>query len=630
MLKQRLEELANQFGVQVSELTLAVEEIWGRALEIAAALQALLAAVDAHKGPQPILAAAGAFAQGAFGVDPVGQAADATKSLLTKIDTAVQVWADGFPLQPPDAAALAADAASCKRDDLPRTASGQVVAASLVLKAVGEAIAAVKAARQHTDDVAKALPSAAPAEVADATVQLAALFDRMKPQLVALYCDLVTALATLREPTPPNADPLEHEIRNISRLRAITVQIAETLRNVLADAADVIVKQDRDHPAIFYTMILGGVVAALAGQLDPAAFKSLSDAAADIERKLADPLRDLLRLMLASVQATALGAKAALEDLSKIVAAIRAAVPAAAAQADDLAAELKNLQDTLATYANVTIDPPPGSSPKSPLRVMVDDDLVAPFKTAKFKDQLTSLSRAETKTIALAQALRRALYGLPEALRTQLETTVLRSGLVNALADAMHAAQQARDSAYATIAQIPLAGAAVARALLADPDPAYPITCTRNTQGDPVARPQCDRLAQEVALLSNTPQPLDPKGRAALLHYFLSWQSRQSAPLLIAVRARDALAEIARGDIIAALDLGAYRDQHRGRDREAHPHQADVRLRLQCHHRRTKAGMFQPKPGGSFGIKIRGDIDLLQPRGATSPPLPISARSTLP
>ena len=573
-----------------------------------------LAAAVAVKPPRAgdILAAASDVAQNVFGLsadDLLTDFAAKAAPLLAALDHAVAPWRVGL-----DRPRLRSERVVCRLGDLTvlrlKNAAGAPVGSTALLTGLAAAIADADAVPILMTDIARALGEAnLPPEQ---TTPLIAYCDAVSgidfgDKLRTLYCALTECEAALLAiDTPPavlDDVSINAWLATIAALRLAGSAVGQAM-SALGDAITrlgEIAKTTRS--------VLAGALKALPEEALKQIDQALLQRANALEKRLAAALAGVVNQALALPRELA-----TLGSLAPVVAAagsLRDAVaplgPPLTQDVEQLLAAVAAQQALMERWAGLKDVP---AAPET-IRDVLD-------ATTERASALDAEQKVFADILAAAYRLRADMRGMPNQLRAAVETWTLDS-LIPALGTLDAALLKLRDETLSQIDTVKLLSGAARRALLVPANPAYGTpACPVGTPGTPLpALMACDRVWQEGEILA-AKVPLSDDARRHLLHYLASWRAGQSAPQLIVHQIEEIATEIARGDIIAALDLGAYRDQLEDAIAGLIPTRQTLAYDFTSHvESENEGGLFQPKRGGEFGIKVRATVDLLHAEKST-------------
>lgn len=173
--------------------------------------------------------------------------------------------------------------------------------------------------------------------------------------------------------------------------------------------------------------------------------------------------------------------------------------------------------------------------------------------------------------------------------------------------------------------RVPIFSVAARKALLVEPIRALSRdenerldTCTGDAAATADPKIACDRLAQEARVVADIAAIGDGKltsaHRRRVVALLGSWSSKTAAPLVILAQAEDMARDMMRGDVLAAIDFGAFRDQIEDAIAGLIPTKVNLSYDFAAKVDRDAGpqAIFRPRLGSPFGISMRATIDLLK------------------
>ena len=560
-------------------------------------------------------------ARDAFGWDVDGLAARLAADLEAPLAAGIAGIAGAFPVGVPSAD-LPKDAQACADKRVAQDAVGSTP----LLRAIKGSLLETGNCKASLEQLKVAFAQATGVDAALAAINASfraadlqtwldssqALGDALATHLADLFCHMVGATASLAGLSRPTPD-LPRQVALLDGLAAAGAAIAADVRAAVAALASYVASNRR----VLQNGVPLAVLAALLGKIG--ASTDLARKAADADKALAEQLATLLDLCLGALRAGGLAASAVLQAASSKVAAAENAAAGAGLSLKpeselllDSLAKLKNRNDRLAL---LHIGPPAPAGLVQLLATTIGTtDTVDDFfrgadtsGTPSFAAELAELRAAEAASLALAHRFVDLVSGLPARGAAAAWTAVAGSKVITGLRDAVHALRLARDKLYAEVKNLP----ALAKLLLVDMSAVFPLPpgCTA---GPPT--PACDRLVQEDALVAGLPSSSSLGPHVQL--YLVSWANGTAAPLRIAAQISEAVALIARGKVLEALDLGSFRNAIEDALSDLVPTTAtlsyDFNTTIEAAPQR--GNIFQPEKGAAFGIAVRGVVDILEPQ----------------
>lgn len=626
--------------------------------------------------PTPILKAGGTFAREVLGIDAedivVTFRDKVTKGLLESARAAAAGLAGYLPVV--DIPVLLEEVERCaplkrkppRAADLPILDGGQVKASSALLLRLGSALDALKNIREKLPDVEDALDDpnirtdiATPlrrfnGRVADFIGSGVALPRGLTEELTALYSDIVDLQVSMRDlDTAMAGNDLNREaIEAIGTLIGHIRRLGAAIANRLGAMVDLVDKFGWDNASF----IAGGAVAAGVvtylraqnvdfNQLDQRTRDILDDVerdAATMERALIGaivPVVDVaLKLIGISVVGAAQGIDAAIAGLQELASHALGLGLSLSPESGNAIKALNDVKAQLGTFVDLKVPAAPAT---------LKDLLAAPLKAQNPRPTLAELFRkpsspSDTRSVFETAAwtlrdlegavvrewrgLERRLAGAPEEIKRATEDALAGSGFFETIATGYAQIIRLRNDLLTQATGNPFFAPFARRALLVETapglGPATGDTCdiSDNNQTN-AALAECDRLAQEVKVLAEArtlATLTDPVARARLRQRvaFLmeSWSESRVAPLIIIDQARNMGKDLLRGNVLAAIDLGAFRDQIEDAIAALIPTKVKFSYDFNstvAEPPNTKADIFQPKLGSGFGIVVRASFDLL-------------------
>ncbi|WJI69569.1 MULTISPECIES: hypothetical protein [unclassified Mesorhizobium] len=483
--------------------------------------------------------------------------------------------------------------------------------------------------------------------IKDALIQVEGAHSDRRDCLIAdlegLYGDVLDVVVATRgldallDNPPDKGVALEVALGDIlRRLRQLGETMGvriETMAKRLATFAE------RNKEILVTGALLGGAATVLNGYIKDSLFDDLEkDVRTAIEEAakafdtaeagLVEDLRVVVDFALLLLDGTTAGGVAALNILLQGLDRITAAATSLGFQIEpetkalrqaivDLGEHIKGygglrLPEKIEASAGKTIlvallDAPLGKG-KTPRNLFASNSV-----SGSYRDVESKLRDLEAGALREWRKLRDRLAGAPDRLRERAEKELLATGVFSPLASVYAKLLDLRNKLLVELGNIPLLGVTAQKTLLVDR-----AAVLDATEGGPID-PDIDRLAQEAAVaddlakLAASGGAFDGNLRRRAVALLKGW-SGAAAPLVILKQAEDLAKNLMRGDVLAAIDFGAFRDQIEDAIASLIP--TKVNLSYDFGSIVTKdAGskaIFRPLPGSPFGIALRATIDLLQ------------------
>nr|KZA99872.1 hypothetical protein A4A59_20840 [Rhizobium leguminosarum] len=611
----------------------------------------------ASADPEQILMASGAFAKSVLGVDTdVIETAfenDIAAKIVTNLAPAAAFLRDDL-LEVNDPAALTAEAAACaefhKHPTTPLAVPNP--SSSKVLQPIAEAIkslAEIKVQIQKLDGVAGPLNDAAlPTDLRDEARKLHAaastlIYSGDRNLILSfstLYCNLVNLQIIVRDWQPP-AKLDKAGIESIGALASNLRMLGRNVAQDLGEIVDLLAKFFSEHGAVVGAGAALAIVATrlepMLSTLAPANKKILEDLkakAAASEQKIIDCVWTVAGLGLKLIKTTTGGAK---DQIDLVIGAVNNLEKLAQQLSLTLTPEVTELEGALtAINSHITavggiVLPSKPSSIKELLQTSQIDgkpfrDFFSTAGGSKTFDDLTKALRGlEDRVQEEALALLRRLEGAPALVRDAvISYAVEKSKFAGTTARGYAVVKQVRDEALRSVGSISLFAPFARKALLVAPTPGLaddnPVCQIDDPAKDLETLFNCDRLAQELKVLEDWTNAgaLTAEARVGLARkivvLFTGWSSGVAAPQLIVTQARDMAKDALRGDVLRAIDLGAFRDQIEDAIAALIPTKAKFSYDFKSTIDKVpnSKAIFQPKQGAEFGIAVRASVDLLR------------------
>lgn len=286
--------------------------------------------------------------------------------------------------------------------------------------------------------------------------------------------------------------------------------------------------------------------------------------------------------------------------------------------------EARNLTDALDKLAACARDVAFETPAKPPsFGQLLDMTVIAPAITVRTLLKLDSattalgdfgvyLQTAEHEVVVATHALLGRLQGFPQEIRRKFAQRVLKSSALKALSDNYAQLATTRDSLLALGESLPAISAAARNALrVAEPCPYTEPLCKPGADDNDELNAEKNLLAAAIA--ANDAESV--KYERDLVLFFHSWAKGTAAPLLIVGQVSRLLQRLLSGDILAVIDINAFREQVQ----DAIANLIPTRVTLGYDFRSTVTqeaasnSIFQPVVGSQFVISMKTVVDLLDP-----------------
>ncbi|MER8536650.1 hypothetical protein NKH61_27715 [Mesorhizobium sp. M1005] len=429
------------------------------------------------------------------------------------------------------------------------------------------------------------------------------------------------------------------------RLRQLGKALAARLEAMVKHLADF---AQTNKGMVATGALIGGAATVLDGYLQDGKLDELAaDAKAAIraakttfdtvEKDLVEDLITVVNFALSLIGDTAVGGDKAIQTLQAAVLKIR---NVAAGFGVDIGPETRALDAALAglkthleEYSGLAL-PVPFSAPagKTILEALLDADLgkggLTPRKlfnsasgAASFDKVEAALRKFESAFPREVRRLRARLAGAPNELRQAAEKALTTTGVFPLLSSAYVKIVEGRDGLLNEVIKFEPFRAIAEKTLNVEREPALDV------EGAPIDE-KADRLDQEAAVAADLAaikggQPLDASQRRRLVALLQGWSNNKAAPLAIKDQAEDFAKDLMRGDVLAAIDFGGFRDQIEDAIASLIPTKVNLTYDFASFVKEDAGpqAIFRPLIGSDFGIALRATIDLLKGRsefGATA------------
>ncbi|OSI28070.1 methyl-accepting chemotaxis protein [Bradyrhizobium canariense] len=640
-----------------AELAFAVEsaQIISRAI---VRVQKVRAALDSGN-PRTVLAEASDLVQDIYGVDLAGEVKTAVDGIFDQIKANIGGWAQqlgtAIDLDKIDAAALSAEVAACQafRSGQPgaipaRDAANKIISSVPLTDQIANAIEQLPNAVKKLVEINQAIDAKASdinnaglaagelREFTTATIDL--IQGGLLPELRVLYCesvDLVVAIrataAALNGVIIRDAETLGQITRASDAVRTNVRDIAASLKRIIERIA---IFASNHQKIIAKGLLLGGGAAVVADSIDSLRpqFGKLAAEASEFETKTLTPaLRRTVNVALGLVRSTAAGGK---DGTALVRGAVERAIQAIGKlgvslepEAGALVKSIGALEQELATLAKISDVDVSVTKIDALLKSPMGDGTVQSFFGTAPEDKLfravaDRTRDLELRIVAKSRALYQRLQGWQSELRSKVEPLILGTGLLGVLAEGYDEILEARNAAVTFLDGTGALKTTARRVLLV-----RPVDGSECKIDDPREKIDkligCDELHREADIVGQlrhvmehlpASTPAEQKRRDDLIQLLRMWKAGTAAPIVILTGAADLVTDVLRGDILAAIDFGAFRDQIEDAIAELIPTRATLNydFRSSINRRSSQEAIFQPAEHAPFGIEVRASADLLK------------------
>lgn len=591
------------------------------------------------------LRAVDAFASDVLGVDISALAAPEAQEYLAKIMQIRARTAAFVSAQLPGPAEdLAREVEACFKARIDNNVVLPADPAKTPFKQLGDVLVKLEEAKQRVTEFTAqigTIPKVPALDgVTDFHVRLTVLVDDLIQRHRTLYCEVVETTAALAEipawvsTTELDRAALDHLTALQSRLDRASRAIAAPLA-AIATRVQAFVSNSDNQKFLLGGVLLGGAAKLVfdhtqSGDALKVPATRLQAIATEVEKESARALEfALTRLLALATNGSAFGADIA-EALRKAAVGLREGLQKADREfgtaAGGLIDSLKSLNENLTAISRFRLVTPEG--PFERIRQVLDaniDGLNKPVREAfgaaqdTLDSALNAARVAEAQALAAWRTLQLRLLGLPDALKTLIERQVVASGTFGKMAAGYGELLRLRKEALEQIARVPLLSSQARRVLLVPP--VYGNDCPIDDRNKPIEDLlRCDRLAEELDILKSVTlpagdAPLDPAVRTNVLRFFGSWGNKTAAPLVISGQVRDLAAHALKGDVLALIDVSAFRDAIEDAISQLIPTRATLSydFRRAILKEPSKTALFQAKKGTEFSLSVRAVVNLLKP-----------------
>ncbi|SFU14112.1 hypothetical protein [Mesorhizobium sp. YR577] len=454
-----------------------------------------------------------------------------------------------------------------------------------------------------------------------------------------LYADIVDATVAARQLASEfgKPDPISVEAvsTNLLTLRRLGESIGGRLRSILARLSK-FADEQRDilTGGVVLATVFAAVKEVIPSSMDLDELRKRLKEAEDAEKKIVAHLVEVvnfaLKLIGVSVSGTADGVAAVADAADKLAAAsLKFGLPLTPESAN-LRAALDKVRDVLLAYVDLALKEPLPTTliGLRDAELSKNGEKLSDFVASGggYREAADKIRGAEAGALKALRGLKQRIEGVPEQIKIVVENRL--EPVFKTIADAYDKVllyrKELADNASAIQALAPF----VRRALLVQP-----ILGLAPSENDPldacnVENPAlpldtliaCDRLDQERKVVAEAVgfKGIDAGKRPALRRrvavMFQGWSSSQAAPLVIIDQAGGIAKDLLRGEVFAAIDLGAFRDQIEDAIAALIPTKINFSYDFNSIVDKASSprAIFQPKVGGEFGILLRGSVDLLK------------------
>ena len=299
-------------------------------------------------------------------------------------------------------------------------------------------------------------------------------------------------------------------------------------------------------------------------------------------------------------------------------------------ESDNLQTALATIEQHLGTYAGLKLQGSP-TTLNGLLSAKLSDTrtVKALFTSAdktEYRKLLDEIRNAEAASLKVWRALQQRIEGAPGLIKNNIEDWVAK--IFTPIAETYNTLVTRRTELLANVSQLQILAPAARKALLVRPIQGLAeqesddlLSCNVDDLSQPTDKlTACDRLAQELKVVVAakniaTLNDVDRKPlRRRIAVLFRGWSEGQAAPLLIIAQAGDIAKDLLRGDVFAAIDLAAFRDQIEDAIAALIPTKVNFAYDFNSviDKKSDSQAILQPKLGAEFGIALRASIDLLK------------------
>lgn len=628
---------------------------------------------NAVKGGEPkeILKTSGAFAQEVLGIDVENLKGNfkkvATEKLFDAIKKTAAAILDEEPLRvdPSNAPIILSEVGACAplKESPPRAASlpvemdGKVKASNALLLGIGEGIKALNDARDNIPKFKTALTDPV-VEKAGLLTQLTGFTDRLSiliegdgstvhglvDELSELYCNIVDVEIAARDLKISLlvGDLDEGSLKQIGtlskHLRRLGTAISDGLQQI-ARQLNSFFRDPENQAVLAGGAVIGGAVVYLEkngiklSDLAESQFLiEIKTKAATLEKNLVTGLVSVVRFGLRLINTSTMGAGTGIDEIKKgveeLVAVAERVGLSLEPESNALLGSLAAVRKHLDAFASITFETTPSTLAQLQDARLSNNTTINEFFTevandAPYRRAEKALRDLEAAVLREWRRFQQRLEGVPDVLKKEVDNSLV--GVFAALGKGYKKIADLRIRLLEEASKVQLFAPFARRALLVEPDPRIDTVGSGGCDINDISISNevlatCDRLAQEVDVLkdaegltSNTNDDDRAAVRRRIVAYLRNWGNGQAAPLLIVSQAEEMAKDLLRGDILAAIDLGAFRDQIEDAIAGLIPTKVNFSYDFNSiiDKNSDSQAIFQPKFGSEFGIILRASLDLL-------------------
>ncbi|MDF9822463.1 hypothetical protein M2308_005251 [Rhizobium leguminosarum] len=469
-------------------------------------------------------------------------------------------------------------------------------------------------------------------------------------EIAGLYSDIVDLTVAVTDlDLSFSGDDID--LAKIERIGSLAKQI-RFLAKAIADHLTAIVRSTgqfaQQNPEFIAAGMIAGNVVVFASSngidlntIDQTVRTALENARsrADLlEKSLVSALVPVIDLGLASIGTTTAGTAQGIKTLEDQLPLLNGLASKAGLSLDpevvNLQKRLASIRVQLTTYGNLKVSSIPtdqatlvalfaaplkeGGHPTLKELSVLDGGVSELHKAAK------DLRDLESALLREWRALQKRLEGAPAEMKEAAENAVVTLGLFDKLATGYDQIKVLRNQLLSQAAEntffAPFARRALIVETLSGLGPAGNGACNvKDPKEQNAVLAECDRLAQEVMVfvdarkLAGLKDDERSKLRQRIVLALRGWSNGQASPLLIVEQAKEMGKDLLRGNVLSAVDLGAFRDQLEDSIAALIP----TKVKFSYDFGSTVAeppsakDIFQPKQGSEFNIVVRASYDLL-------------------
>lgn len=478
--------------------------------------------------------------------------------------------------------------------------------------------------------------------------------DCLISHLEGLYGDVVDIVVLTRglqafpEPDPKTVRAIQTALGDfMRRLRQLGESLGTRLEAIVKRLSE-FVNEPNNQLVLKAGGIVGGVASVLQSYVDKDQLKGIASdvikAKSAFEKSETEIVAQLTRVMnfsLGLVGKSALGTSEAIEELELALSKLALLTSSFGFELGDemraLTRTVNQLKAKLLGLKSLTV--PSGIlTLKDIIKIAVDPDgkvkvlnLFNPDDIDSYHAVEVALRNLESGVIREWRKLEERVAGAPEKLRQEAEKALLSTRVFSSLKAAYEELKKQRNALLALAEKVPIFDLAARKALLVKPIQSLALDENQSldqcniddaTPSNPMT--DCDRLAQEASVAQDVAAiengKLEQAHRRRILALLGGWQARSAAPLVILSQADDMARDLMRGDVLAAIDFGAFRDQIEDAISSLIPTKINLSYDFNSVVDKDPGpqSIFRPLPGAPFGITMRAAIDLLKQRSSFS------------